>query len=65
MESVSNKKFLKSVFSISLPIAFQFLITSAAGLIDGIMVGRLGDAPVAAVGILSDKWVHNVVADVK
>lgn len=42
--------FLKSIFRTALPIAMQFLLASAVNLIDVVMIGALGDAPVAASG---------------
>jgi Na+-driven multidrug efflux pump len=36
---------------VALPIALQSLIGSSLSLVDNIMVGRLGEAEVAAVGV--------------
>ena len=42
------KDFLKETFTLALPIAFQALINSAVNLIDVVMLGKLGDADIAA-----------------
>lgn len=42
--------FLKRVFVIAMPIAFQFFVASAVNLVDVVMIGRLGDGAVAAAG---------------
>ena len=44
------KDFLKETFTLALPIAFQALINSAVNLIDVVMLGKLGDADIAAAG---------------
>ncbi len=48
--SFFSKTFLKSAFSIALPIALQSFITSGVNMIDVVMLGRLGDVDIAAVG---------------
>ncbi len=42
--------FLRPLFRTAFPIAMQFLLASAVNLIDVVMIGALGDAPVAASG---------------
>lgn len=46
-----DKNYFQKLFFISIPIILQNLITSSVNLLDTIMVGKLGDMPVAAVGI--------------
>lgn len=53
MKDVFDRIFLKKVTSIALPIAAQFFITSAVNLIDVVMLGRLGEAAVAATGAVN------------
>ena len=45
------KKFFSLSLSIALPIALQNLLTSSVNLIDTLMIGRLGELPIAAVGL--------------
>lgn len=45
------KPFLSSLFILALPVALQNLLTSTATMIDTIMVGRLGEVNVAALGL--------------
>ncbi len=44
-------QFYKKFFILMLPMALKELISSLTNLIDTIMIGRLGDAPIAAIGI--------------
>ncbi len=46
-----DRQFYKTFLNIAWPIAFQNLIGSALNLIDTLMIGGLGEASVAAVGI--------------
>ena len=43
--------FYKKFFLLMLPMALKELISSLVNLIDTVMVGQLGEAPIAAVGI--------------
>ena len=43
-----DRFFMKEVMAMALPMSLQFFIQSAVNLLDVIMIGRLGDAPVAA-----------------
>ena len=43
--------FYKKLIKIAAPIAVQGIISSSLGLVDNIMVGRLGEEALAAVGI--------------
>lgn len=45
-----NKAFLRESLKLTIPISLQFLVASAVNLVDVIMIGRLGDAQVAAAG---------------
>lgn len=56
---ISNKEFLKKIAFIALPIAIQSVIASSLSLVDNLMVGRLGEAELAAVGIATQIYfVH-------
>ncbi len=46
-----NKSFLKKTMEISIPIAFQSLLSIVVNMIDTIMIGQLGEATVAAIGL--------------
>lgn len=56
---ISNKEFFKKITFIALPIAIQSVIASSLSLVDNLMVGRLGEAELAAVGIATQIYfVH-------
>lgn len=45
------KTFLKQTAVIAIPVAFQNLLTSTGSMVDTMMIGRLGEINVAAVGL--------------
>lgn len=47
---MSDKVFWKTMLSLAIPIVLQQLLSSSLAMVDNLMVGRLGDIPVAAVG---------------
>ena len=47
--SMVEKRFLKEVMNISIPVALQSMLQSSFSMIDQVMVGQLGDQSVAAV----------------
>lgn len=47
----SDKSFYKKMITIALPIVIQNFISSFLNMIDTVMVGKLGEAEIAAVGI--------------
>ena len=49
--TIDNRKFYRKLVKIALPIAVQSLIACSLSLIDNLMVGYLGEAELAAVGI--------------
>ncbi len=51
MKILKDRKFLITLFTLALPIAFQNLITSSLNLIDNLMIGKLGENAIAAVGL--------------
>lgn len=52
MEKVwRDKKFLREMFSIAIPIALQNLITSSLNMVDTLMISDLGKSSIAAVGL--------------
>lgn len=46
-----DKSFLRKVVAISVPIVLQQLLTNLLNLIDTLMIGRLGESTIAAVGL--------------
>ena len=54
MRITRDKKFYKLLLGISLPIAMQNLINFAVSMIDTLMVGSLGEVPLAAVAIANN-----------
>ena len=46
-----DKKFLKWMFALSLPIALQNLINASVNTMDTMMVGQLGEVAIASVGL--------------
>jgi len=53
MEQSNNqeKNFYKAMLAIALPITLQNLISSSLNMVDTIMIGRLGETEIAAVGL--------------
>ena len=45
--------FLRRLFAIAMPIALQNVMFSSRGLVDVLMLGQLGEADIAAVGVAS------------
>ena len=46
-----NKQFYKRLFILTLPIVIQNLITTSLNMLDTLMIGRLGEVELAAVGV--------------
>lgn len=52
MKSIlADKKFLKTLWVLALPIAIQNFIMSSLNLVDNLMIGSLGEGSIAAVGL--------------
>lgn len=51
MINIKENKFYKTLIAISIPIIIQNLISSSLNMVDNIMIGKLGAAPIAAVGL--------------
>ncbi|MEG1255745.1 MATE family efflux transporter [Clostridium sp.] len=54
MRITRDRKFYKLLFSISIPIAIQNLITFAVSMLDTIMVGSLGEVQLSSVAIANN-----------
>ncbi|NLK99795.1 MAG: MATE family efflux transporter [Clostridiales bacterium] len=46
-----DKSFLRKTFAITIPIVLQNLLNNLVNLVDTLMIGRLGDTSIAAVGL--------------
>src|SRR5512141_471531 len=46
-----DKAFFRAMLALAVPVAFQQLITAGLNMIDVLMVGQLGEASVAALGL--------------
>ena len=59
---LGDSVFWKTAMSLALPIALQNLLTSSLSLIDTLMIGRLGDMALSAVGMAGQWcWLMNLV----
>lgn len=48
---LKDKTFITTMLTLALPITFQSFITSSLNLVDNLMIGRLGEEAIAAVGL--------------
>ena len=48
---LKDKAFITTMLTLALPITFQNLVTSSLNLVDNLMIGRLGEEAIAAVGL--------------
>ena len=55
-EYIKDKKFHKMMLGIALPIILQMLLTNGLSFVDTMMIGRLGEAEVAAVGLANQMF---------
>jgi len=47
----ADKKFLSTLFKLATPIMLQNLVFASLNMVDGVMIGQLGESAVAAVGV--------------
>ncbi len=52
----NNKKFYRNLFAITLPIVLQNLIASSLNMLDTVMIGKVGETELAAVGIANQYY---------
>ena len=52
-----DKKFLKTMATLAVPIIFQNLITSSLNLVDNLMIGNLGESSIASVGLANQYFM--------
>lgn len=50
---LSDSTFLRRMMAIALPVALQFLISTSINMADTVMISPLGDASIAAVGLVN------------
>jgi putative MATE family efflux protein len=48
---ILDKSFMRSMLSLAIPVAIQQFITASLNMVDVIMVGQLGEASIAALGL--------------
>ncbi|MGL5364544.1 MAG: MATE family efflux transporter, partial [Plesiomonas shigelloides] len=49
--AVSNAAFFRQLLTVALPVALQVVLFSSRSLVDIVMLGQLGEADVAAIGV--------------
>ena len=50
---IGDRAFLRRVLAVALPIMIQSAITNFVSLLDNVMVGRVGTAPMSGVSIVN------------
>lgn len=56
-EMIKDKLFFKMLFTLAIPIVLQNLISSSLNMIDTLMIGRLGEGEIAAVGLANQLFL--------
>lgn len=51
MNILKDKRFMSTILTLALPITIQSFITSSLNLVDNLMIGSLGEASIASVGL--------------
>ncbi len=51
-----DPEYYRALFRLALPIAFQSLITSSLNFVSVVMIGQLGEVPIASVGLANQVW---------
>ena len=59
--TATNQDFLRKLWRLALPVSLQSLLFSLLGLVDILMVGQLGEAEVAAVGLGNRVFFFNLL----
>ena len=55
---IETKPLYRTLIKLALPIAAQSLISSTLNLVDNLMVGSIGEAELAAVGIATQLFLY-------
>lgn len=50
---LSDKKFLRMMLSVAIPVSIQFLISTSINMADTVMISSLGGSEIAAVGLIN------------
>jgi len=53
---MKSSKFYRHLFFLTLPIILQNLVTTSLNLLDTLMIGKIGEVPLAAVGIANQYY---------
>ncbi|EQB87318.1 hypothetical protein M918_09760 [Clostridium sp. BL8] len=48
-----DKEFFRTILTLVIPITLQNLISSSLNMVDNVMIGRLGENEIAAVGLVN------------
>ena len=56
-----DRTFLRAFFAIALPIALQNLFIASLGIVDTMLVGQLGETPIAAIGLANNLYFILIV----
>lgn len=54
---MDNKKFIKTLFLLAIPIILQNLVGASVNLLDNVMIGNLGESQIAATGIANQYYL--------
>ena len=57
MGILRDKKFIKTMLTLAIPITIQSFITSSLNLVDNLMIGKLGEEAIAAVGLANQYFL--------
>jgi putative MATE family efflux protein len=52
----TDREYFRQIFRFALPIALQNLVTSSLNMVGVVMIGQLGEVPVAAVGLANQMF---------
>ena len=52
-KTFKDKTFLLAILTLVIPITLQNLISSSLNMVDNLMIGRLGENSIAAVGLVN------------
>ena len=52
-KTLKNKQFFLAILTLVIPITLQNLISSSLNMVDNLMIGRLGESSIAAVGLVN------------
>lgn len=58
---LKDRKFYKTMLAVALPIAIQNLISSSLNMVDTVMIGKLGETQIAAVGLANQLFFLFIV----